>query len=39
MTIQKENTELIPHDCPAEEPMLIEKGKPGNWCAEMDDDA
>jgi hypothetical protein len=30
--------ELIEHDCPEEGQIMIEKGKPCNWCDELDND-
>lgn len=27
---------LIEHDCPVEGLMMVEKGKPCNWCDELD---
>lgn len=30
------SSELIPHDCPVEGLMSIERGKPCNWCTEYD---
>lgn len=29
-------SELIRHDCPVEGEIMIEKGKPCNWCDELD---
>lgn len=29
-------TELIPHNCPVDGPMMIEEGKPCNWCNKFD---
>jgi len=33
---QNVSSELIPHYCPVEGPMYIEKGKPCNWCTQYD---
>ena len=32
-----EKTELVEHDCPVEGQMMIEDGKPCNWCDQLDD--
>lgn len=28
---------MVDHDCPVEGPMVIEAGKPCNWCDQLDD--
>jgi hypothetical protein len=30
--------DLIEHNCPIEGEMLIEEGKPCNWCSELDEE-
>lgn len=31
-------SELIEHNCPIEGEILIEEGKPCNWCEELDEE-